>query len=180
LDELFLILLLHGKKVLAKQTLRDALSDEEKERLANFKKAGIFDKIETLENQFNLKLPTKHKQVLTSLKDIRNCFAHSNGIVRADDGQKDGKQNRKFCWMTLSIFAVGVQSGERHEIEFNKPLKEAVNVCLEINKHFKSFKKREDLSFSSTESYEIAWSLQLAAAEFIKIMRNILSADNIS
>ncbi len=53
----------------------------------------LFGKIDKLDSKFSLKLPRVQKQLINSLKDIRNCLAHSNGVVRAMDGQRDEKDN---------------------------------------------------------------------------------------
>ncbi len=177
LDELFFFLLLHGKTVASGKSLHDALSDEEKERQVAFENAGLYGKIDKLDSQFNLKLSSDHKRAITSLKDIRNCFAHSNGVVRAGDGRKDGKEKRKFSWMVASVFGIGIQSGERQTIELNRQLSEEIHVGVEIKQQFKSFKKGEALSFSSAEAYEIAWSLHLAAAEYLKGLTVVRSAE---
>ncbi len=177
LDQLFFILFLHGKKeVPSNTTLFDCLSDKEKELQREFEEAGLFGKIEKLHSQHQLKLPSDYKQVINSLKDIRNCLAHSNGIVRPMDGQRDGKEKRKFTWMILSIFSIGTETGKKKELEFNKLLEETVNIGAEIQHYSKSFKVGDHLSFSPAETYEIGWSLDYVAKEYLKEMAKLIKA----
>lgn len=173
LDELFFVLLLDGKKGLASQTLYDLLSPEECGEFNGFQFGGLREKIDALENRFGLKLSEMHRRVVISLRDIRNCFAHSNGVVRVKDGQADGEQGRKFSWVTLHVFGQGVASGQQYEIELNKPFSEETHIYLRINENSRSFKVGESLSFSSAETYEIAWSLQRVAIELLKKIQNM-------
>lgn len=179
LDKLFFILLLRGKKILSNQTFYNLLSDEEKKHFKKFEKVGLSGKegkIQQLKSMFNLELPEEYNRIIVDLRDIRNCLAHSNGVVRNCDGKKDSKEKRKFHWATFSIFGIGVKSGKKFEIEFNKPFEEEANICgkLDLKDNFKSFKIGERLSFSSSETYEIAWSLQLVADKYLKEINTII------
>lgn len=183
LDKLFLVLLINGKRIKSDQTLLEALSDEEREKHKLFEKAGLSSqngKVQQLKNLFALPLSKEHNQLVTSLKDIRNCFAHGNGFVRDIDGKPDGKTKRKFHWATFSVFGIGTKSGNKFDIEIGKPLEEESYICgkIELKDNSKSFRVGEQLSFSSKETYEIAWSLQLVAREYLNQIRsNILEAD---
>lgn len=170
LDDLFYSLLLNGKKVFAGKTLLDSLSEAELKLLDEFKEAGLFGKLSKLESQYDLALPKDHKRVITSLKDVRNCFAHSNGVVRPNDGSKDGRDKRKFCWMTFSVFGVDTENNKQCEIELNKKYENSINVCVQLKTHYKSFKNGDPLCFSSFETYEIAMSLHSVCATYIQIM----------
>lgn len=181
LDRLFLVLLLHGKRILPNQTLYNSLSKEDKKSLKTFEKVGLSGKVQQLKNIFKLELPEEHNRIIVDLKDIRNCLAHSNGIVRDRDGKENGKEYRKFHWATFSVFAVGIKSGKEFKIELNKPFGEEANICAKLNikDNFKSFKIGEMLSFSSSETYDIAWSLQLVAGKYLEELNTmILSKEN--
>jgi arsenate reductase len=178
LDKLFHLLLVDGKKIHSQQTLDDVLSKDEKELLKKFKNEGLSSKegkIQLLHQHFCLDLLPDQKAIITSLKDIRNCFAHGNGIVRKTDGKKDTENKRKFCWKTVSVFAVGSESGKRYSVEFNQPFPEAGNICMQIVDHCKLFKIGEQMTFSSVETYEIALSLHLIAHRYISEIARIKS-----
>ena len=154
------------------QIIFESLSEDEKKLLKNFEKAGLSNedgKVQLLKKRFNLILSKDYNIIVSSLKDIRNCFAHGNGFVRKKDGKKDGEK-RKFHWATFSIFGIGTTSGKKVEIEIGKRLEEEINICgkIDTKDHYKSFEVGEQLSFSSTETYEMAWSLKLVANEYIK------------
>ena len=181
LDRLFFILLLNGKKVLTSQTLLDALSEDERKLLQKFENAGLSSKegkIQLLKTHFGLELTEDHKKIIAGLRDMRNCFAHGNGFVRRTDGKKDGKEKRKFTWRTMSIFTKGEKSGKEYPIEFDKPLQEAGMVCMRIENHEKSFKIRQQLSFSPAEAYEIAFSLQQVGRNFMEEINQKLNVRN--
>lgn len=173
LDKLFFVLLLIGKTVPSDQTLYGSLSDENKELLKTFKNKGLYGrdgKIKLLKRHFNLELSEPYKKIISDLKDIRDCLSHGNGIVSDRYGKQDEQGDQKFHWATLTIFGVGVKSGERVKIEIGKPPKEETDIYIkpDTRDHFKSFKAGEMLSFSSAETYEIALSLQLVAQEYLK------------
>ena len=168
LDSLFFIFLLNGKRLHSNQVLYEALSTEEKAALKAFERNGISYKVQELEKKFNLKLPEDHHKGLSSLKDIRHCLSHSNGIVRHIDGKEDKEGSRLFQWSVFSIFAVGIQSGKRFKIELHKAFEEEVNICAKLGNQSKSFKVGEHLSFTSSETYEIALSLHYVALEYLK------------
>ncbi len=178
IDSLVLILLVNRKRIRKGQSLHDVLSKEEKELLKNFESAGLSSqngKIQLLKTHFQLSLPSDQAKVVTSLKDIRNCFAHGNGFVRPTDGKRGGKNRRKFHWKTTSIFAVGIKSGKKYPIELNEPLPEESNICVQIEDHNKSFNIGEQMQFFSYEVYEIAFSLQQVALSLISELNNKLS-----
>lgn len=171
LDYLFLTLLLHGKKVRAKQSLWDSLSAKEQDLMNEFEGASLSSKagkFQLLKKHFNVELEKDFKKIIPTLKDIRNCFSHGNGFVRKTDGKKDGKGKRKFIWKTAHVFAKGIETGTEYPIEFGQPFKEEVHVCLQIKDHEKSFEIGDQLSFTPAETYEIAVSLQQVAKNLIK------------
>lgn len=180
LDNMFFCLLLIGKQIQAGQTLHCCLLDEEKAIFERFQKAGISSKegkVQILEKKFNLKLNKDQHKVLSSLKDIRNCLAHTNGIVRATDGRKDKPDQRKFHWAVFSIFGVGIESGKKIEIEIGKTFDEAVNVCMKLENISRSYQIGKPVFFNSSETFEIAWSLQLVAQEYFKQINELLKKD---
>lgn len=185
LDELFLVLLLSGKTVPSNFTLIECLNEEEKLALDKFRDHGLDGKdgkIRILKDRFNLELPTPYKKIISSLKDIRDCLTHNNGIVTRRHGHSGKNNSRKFHWATFSVFLVGTKSGRKSKLIFNKPLREEsnINIKLDIQNHSKTFMIGEQLSFSSDESYEIAWSLQLAAQEYFKTINQSMGDKIIS
>lgn len=171
LDRLFLTLLVCGKKVLTGQTLYDVLNDEEKKALKNFDKVGLSSKkgkIFLFKKHFGIEISDEHKDIIDSLKDIRNCFAHGNGFVRSSDGKEVGSEERKFTWRTISIFAKGEESGREFPIVFDKLMPEAGMISMRLENHQKLFKVRQQLSFTPAETYEIAFSLQQVARNLMK------------
>lgn len=149
------------------------LSAEDKKLLELFRNHGIYGKtgkVKLLKKYFNLELPEPHSRIISNLKDIRDCLSHRNGIVGQADGAEDSEGNRKFHWATFEIFCIGEESGKKFELEFDKPLAEAATLCARIDTkdNFKSFKVGESLSFSSSEAYEIAWSLQMITQEYLR------------
>ncbi len=171
LDNMFFCLLLNGKQVRTDQTLHGCLSNDEKAALETFQKAGISSKegkAQILKQRFRLELSKDHHKIVSSLKDIRNCLAHTNGIVRETDGKKSERGKREFHWTVFSVFAVGTQSGKRHKIKFNEPFGEEVNVCAQLENVCKSYEIGKPLFFTSGETYEIAWSLQLISQEYLR------------
>lgn len=140
------------------------------------KNIGLYGKTQILKSRFGLEISAEYQAIVSSLKDIRNCFAHSNGFVRQADGKDDGAL-RKFYWKTIHVFLKGVESGKESRIEFNKSLEEACHVCMQIKEHCKSFKIGEQMTFSSSEVYEIAMSLQFVAREYFKEIKEKLLKD---
>lgn len=185
LDNLFFILLLHGKTAPSNQTLYGSLSDEDKKLWGDFRNKGLYGKdgkIRLLKKQFNLELSDPYKKIISGLKDLRDCLTHNNGIVNDRYGEQVNEGVRKFHWATITIFGIGVKSGKINKIEIGKQLKEETNVCIKLDTqdHSKPFKIGEQLSFSSTETYEIAWSLQLVAQEYLREIKKIfISEDNL-
>lgn len=172
LDRLFFTLLLNGKKVLAGQPLFAALTDTEKELLNNFQYVGLSaekkrGKVELLKSEFDLELTAENKEIISGFRDIRNCFSHGYGLVRAGDGQDAGDGKRKFSWKTMSIFLRGEESGKEFGLVMNEPLPEASMLCMRIENHVKNFKVGEQLSFTASEAFEIATSLQHVARNFL-------------
>lgn len=183
LDNLFFMLLLHGKQAQSNQPLYNCLSEEEKNILKMFQNTGISSrdgKVQILKQRFKLELPKAHNKVISGLKDIRNCLSHNNGIVRNTDGKKDGNNKRQFHWTIFTVFAVGTKSGKRFEIKFDQPFEEEVNICgkIDLGNKSKSFTIGKSLFFNSVETYEIAWSLQLVAQEYLKIISESLHSSS--
>jgi hypothetical protein len=86
-----------------------------------------------LKQKFGLELPKEHNRVISGLKDIRNCLAHHNGIVRPTDGKKEGEGKRQFHWSVFEIFAIGTKSGKKFDIKFNEAFEEEVLVLVEVD-----------------------------------------------
>jgi hypothetical protein len=174
MDYLFLMLSLNGKKVLATQTLLESLCENGQKEFKKFENAGLSKKVENLQKRFQLDLRDDNKEVIKGLNDIRNCFAHSNGIVRDRDGKNDG-QKRKFTWKTIFIFAKGEVSGNEFPIPWNEPMPEQGMICLQIRNHEKSFEIGQQLSFTPSEVHEIAFSLQRIGINFIEEIQQKLT-----
>ncbi len=176
LDELFFALTLHGKRFRSNQSIKEGLSESELASISSFQRKGLSDKVKKLESSYDLILSAEHKELVGSLKDIRNCFAHSNGIVRPMDG-KDCDEGRKFQWKSFHVFLQGVDSGEKSALEIGVPLKEVSNVCMQFVEYSRSFKVGESMSFSSKETYEIAWSLQMVGLDYMQILNKKLNTE---
>jgi hypothetical protein len=179
LDELFFILLANDKTIPHGKKLLECLSEEELKLFTKFNKVlGLEKKVELLEKHFNISILPDHKKIITSLKDIRNCLSHNNGIVRETDGEEDptDNQKRKFHWAVFKFFTVG-KSGTQFSIEFGKPLPEESEICMkqELQNHYKSFQIYHPLSFSSADTYEIALSLQLIALRYLDGVSKIIN-----
>ncbi len=171
LDKFCFMLLLNGKRIQVDKPLLESLGAEEKQFYKKFEKAGISSqegKIQLLKSYFGVELPDNFSSVITSLKDIRNCFAHGNGFVRITDGKKSGKSKRKFIWNTISVFARGEDTGKIYPLFLGEPFPESVNVCVKIDEHIKSYDVGSQLNFSSAEAYEIAFSLQQISRKLIE------------
>lgn len=174
LDELFFALTINGKRFRPNQSIKEGLSESEFASITSFQWKGLSDKVRKLESLYDLILSAEHKELIDSLKDIRNCFAHSNGIVRPIDG-KECNHGRKFKWKSFHVFLQGVDSGEKLALEIGVPLKEASNVCVQFVEYSRSFKVGESMSFSSKETYEIAWSLQMVGLDYIQMLNKKLN-----
>jgi hypothetical protein len=181
LDELFFVLLLNGKTVPSSATLVDALSDKEKNELERFRNYGLYGtngkdgKIQALKKCFGIDLPPQYKKIILSLKNIRDCLTHHNGIVREKDGISGKNKTRKFHWATLSFFILGNQSGKRQELVPNTLVKEESSICIkfEIENHHKIFNIGDQLYFTAAESYEIAFSLKQVSNQYIEQIKKV-------
>ncbi len=174
LDDFFFTLLLAGKKVNPSKPLYDALSDEDKALLKLFEGDGLSSqngKVQKLKKQFGIELSPEQHTIISSLKDIRNCFAHSNGFVRNTDGKKADKGIRKFHWQTISITAVGAETQKEFQLKIGERYPEAMSIGLQIKEHSKHFKIGEQLSFSPVEAYEIGLSLHQIGAHYTKSIK---------
>lgn len=173
LDDMFFGLLLHGKHIhSSSRNFYDAFSVEEKKALRNFKNTGLFSdngKVQLLKSRFQVELPSQHNTCISSLRDIRNCFAHANGFVRDVDGKEESedKSKRSFYWQTICLF-VKSDSGEESKLEMNKVISGGGSLCLRIQTHSKSFRIGEQLSFSTSEIYEMGQSLQFIARQYLQ------------
>lgn len=174
LDKVLFVLLLNGKQILPSQKLIDVLSFQEKMKLIKFERRGLLDKVNLLEKNYSLTLTGRHKDVVESLTDIRNCLAHNSGKVREIDGQEDQNNMRKFFWITSLLYMEGIDSGREYPVEFNVPLPENSNLCFKFSDHIRSFKIGEDLDFSSIEAFEIAMSLRYVGVSYLDILRKKL------
>jgi hypothetical protein len=160
LDDIFFALTLHGKKAQVNNTLFDVLTEEEKKLLKKFQDDGLVGKLSKIEKKLGIKLDEKFIRVVRSLRDIRHCLSHSNGVVRIVDGESAGKDKRKFCWTTFSAFVRGEETGKKYKLEFGKAYKESSTVYLQFAEHQKVFPIGSILSFSTSEIYEMGFSLQ--------------------
>jgi hypothetical protein len=180
LDTLYLLLSVNGKKMKLNQPLLIVLTEEERKDYNDFTLKGLSKKdgkIKALKDKFGLELSEENKTIANSLKDIRDCLTHGNGIVNEKYGSdaKDGK--RKFTWQAISIFLQSTESKKRYKIEFGKKIsdyvggingQDSIDVCLEIKERSKDYEIGEQLTFSPAETYEIAWSLQEIGREYIQ------------
>lgn len=180
LDSLFFHLLLVKKKTVPSNTnlnkLHDCLNEDEKKLLKRFEYAGLtgkarsLGKLELLESNFEFKLSDDYRQIINSLKDIRNCLSHHNGIVRDNDGDSNGENKRKFSWAIFRIFAIDAESGEEFDLKVGKHVKEGTKICgqLKLTDNHKTFRIGEQLYFSANETFKIAYSLSLVAQQLLR------------
>lgn len=179
LDSLFFVLLLNGKNIPPGITFQESLSNEEKGLFKKFEKAGLSSqegKIQLLKTHFGLNISDRDKSIISCLKDIRNCLSHSNGFVRETDGKKDNDKKRKFTWQIISAFFLDEETGEESAIEFGKEMHESKTVAVRIEDHQKSFRIGEQLSFSPSETYEIAFSLKQVVNGILENINNQLNS----
>lgn len=177
LDNLFFLLLLHGKNGKSNQTLHEILSEKEKKLLKAFQNAGLSSKegkLQLLKTHFGISLPKNYTKIIAGLRDIRNCLSHHNGIVRQTDGKKDGNNKRKFYWTTFDIWAEGLESGKKYDLEIGQIIPEASNILIGLNNndHHKSFPIGSHLIFSPSETYEIALSLHQVMECYLKEIKD--------
>lgn len=172
LDQFYLLLLVDGK-VSKGQYLVDMLSEEETKDYNRFQQLGLTrkkgGKIERLEKRFNLKLSQQNKEIISSLKDIRNCFSHSNGIVRETDGEIIDVTTRRFTWKSLHIWGENEDTGEKHTAISGEIIPAGLAVKAKIDKNIKDFQVSDILSFSAAETYEIGTTLQLVVKEYMDV-----------
>ncbi len=180
LDGLCLVLMLNGKRVPSNIILIDALSLEEKNYFKHFQAVGLFSKVKKLEDDFFLSLAKDNKRVITSLKDIRNCFSHSNGIVRNIDGREFSKDERHFIWRYIRIFVKDADGGEERPLVMGMEVKKGSHICMQLTEYSKTFKIGESISFSPIETYDIAYSLQISAANYLEILKEKLGIKNVA
>ena len=184
LDELCLNLLLLSnlpRRVQSSQTLYDILEDEEKKFLKDFQDKGLSNKngkIGLLRTRFGLELSDKHKKTIKSLKDIRDCLTHRNGITSTRDGFSAEGQKIKFKWLTLDFFVVGTETGFKQPFKIGEVYKEGVNCFFKIKEHSKIVDVGSSLEFSSVEIYDIAHSLQLISMDYIGKIQQAHSKSN--
>ena len=180
LDNLYFLLSLRGKKMKFNQPLLNVLTQEEIKDYNDFTRKGLSKKdgkIKALKDKFGLELSEENKTIANSLKDIRDCLTHGNGVVKKKYGSdaKDGK--RKFTWQAISIFLQSKESKKRYKIEFGKKIsdyvgeikeQDTIDMYLEIKERLKDCGIGEQLTFSPAETYEIAYSLQMIGLEYIQ------------
>lgn len=181
LDDLCFNLLLcstGSRKINAGQTLYDTLDDSEKEFLESFKSKGVSPKdgkIALLKQRFGLELSDDSKKIIRGLKDIRDCLTHRNGIVSDRDGDAAKDNKRKFHWITLDFFIVDGQTKEELPLEIGRVYKKGGDLCMKFKEHTKLQDMGRPLSFTSTEAYEIAQSLQWIARKYIEEINRVQS-----
>lgn len=180
LDNLFFNLLLNGKRIESNtkiSELGNCLDEEEQKSLKQFSHAGLTGKkgkVELLSKHFKLDLSENYKNIVTSLKDIRNCLSHNNGFVRELDGEESENEQRKFRWKTFYIF--GIEStGDEVDIEINKRLEADTTIFMRLQDHEKNHKVDSQLSFTGYETYEIAFSLLLVSKQYLTEINKLLN-----
>ncbi len=177
LDEMFALLLLQGKTGAPDGSyLHELFSAEDHAEIAKFKQEGLVKdkngKVNRLAERHGLELSEGSQQILKSFRDIRNCFAHTNGVVRATDGEEcDDASKREFCWKVVHIWSENEDTGEQFPVESNKIVPAGLAVKMQIKEHRKQFFIGERLSFSPIESYKIAMSLRWIADEYLQKFR---------
>ncbi len=174
LDNLFWVLLLNGKRLMSHQTLLEALSQDEVRSLNFFKNKGLSDKLPLLDKYFNIKLKYDYCDIVLGLRDIRNCFSHSNGFVRATDGKETDNAQRYFSWKAMHLFALGSETGKEYPVKMGEVLPEAGSVCVRFADHRKAFNIGDQLNFTITEVYEIAFSLKMVGANLMEEVKKVL------
>ncbi|MET0155771.1 MAG: hypothetical protein ABW189_06690, partial [Rickettsiales bacterium] len=136
------------------------------------KKSG---KIGMLEEKFDIKLSDDQKSFIESTKDIRNCLAHRNGIVGENDGLPAKNNQRKFMWTTMTAFSRDSVTLQEFPIEIGKTLSEIGlkndgdigDIYVRFHTHERFFDIGKPLDFTSADVYEIAFSLQCIAQNYL-------------
>lgn len=167
LDDFYTILKLREKGSIQN------LTEEDRDKAVKFANAGLFrkkdGKLQQLKKDFGLEIPEDYRQVISSLKDIRDCLSHSAGVVMPHHGLQTSKPDeRKFSWFFLSVFAVGNASKKRYEVNAaGQKFPEPVTLMMETKTHYKNYKIGEFLLFSQEEAFEIANSLKVVFERYI-------------
>lgn len=171
LDTLFMVLLADGKTSQGGYLI-DLLNEDDLAELKDFKQTGLTKKkkgkIEKLQSRFGLELSQESNSIIKSLRDIRNCFAHTNGRVRETDGAEAEGNKRKFVWKTMKIWAENEDTGETFAVKSNELVPAGLAVKTKIDTHEKSYTVGDSLSFTPVESYEIAFSLGTVVQEYLQ------------
>lgn len=174
LDEFFFLLLLNGKYKEMNQSPVDTLSKDELKEYNIFCTKGIAYKITKIEERLKVEFSRSLKEIATSLKDIRNCFSHSNGIVRTGDGFKESANKRKFQWISIDLI-VSHEDGEELNFEANKSYEKGSSLYLKSEMHSKVFEIGDTLQFDSFEVFEIGYALNDMVKEIILSAKKALT-----
>ena len=134
LDQVHFAILLHGKTIRSGENIFDALSENEKKKQKDFEWKGLSAKFSRLLNAYGIDIGPL-QGAIDSLKSIRDCFAHSNGIVRQSDGLPYEGGKRRFTWTTISIYLVGEDSGKEYPLILDTTLSEASLVQIRFTDH---------------------------------------------
>ncbi len=86
---------------------------------------------------------------------------HHGGIAAKAD-------ERKFSWMSYSLYAEGKQSGERYELRSGVRFPEPVTIVSKLESHDKVFRVGDHIVFSPSEAFDIANSLKLIFGKYVE------------
>ncbi len=119
-----------------------------------------------------------YEEIITSLTDIRNCFSHRNGFVSKNDGKTTKNNKQSFQWKTVHSFAKGTETGNISSIKNTEYHSEPRDICIKIKLHSKLLDIGEQLAFSSAETYEIGFSLNLVKYKYIEEVKKYIKRVN--
>lgn len=182
LDHLYSILMIRNTQFVPGTSFYAGLTEREQKQIKDFERVGLYrrrdGKIQRLKKDLGLEISKDHHKVVAGLKGIRDCLSHSNGIVMPEYGSKTAEPNvMEFSWLAFSVHAVGVQTGKKFEVRAGIELPEASNIIMDLKSHSKTFKVGEHLTFSSYEVFEIAYSLNLVATQYVKGAANLIKSE---
>ncbi len=185
LDHLYSILMIRNTTFIPGTSFYAGLNEEEQKRIKDFERVGLYrprdGKIQKLKKDFGLEISEDHRKVIAGLKDIRDCLSHSNGVVMPKYGIKTTEQNlMKFSWLAFSIYAVGAETGKKFEVKAGQKLSEPSQIVMKLETHNKAFNVGVQLAFSACEVFEIAYSLNLAIAQYIQGAANLIKSEKVA
>ncbi|WP_299345232.1 hypothetical protein [uncultured Maritalea sp.] len=151
-------------------TLHDSLEATEKAFLNEFKSNGVSPtkgKISKLKERFSLSLSEDIERAIGSLKNVRDCLSHRNGIVSEKDGEAAKGGLRRIQWPAFELFVLDHKTKKRSKLSFGTTYINGGTIELQMIPRAKVFSVGEKLEFTSAEVFEIAQALNLAAQKYL-------------